>query len=148
LPQSEHRAREREPGSYAIYKKTGVFPEQTMFYKELQLTLKPAGNPDGSRTEPSGRGYFPGAVAGAEVSARIRSALPPVQAGGADFDRHPARGHELRHGGSAVRTQHKPNTAEICVGPIERQTELVLEQLKLCVETAGSSLENILKVNV
>src|SRR3954467_2413150 len=27
-----------EPGSYAIYKKTGVFPEGTMFYKELQLT--------------------------------------------------------------------------------------------------------------
>src|SRR5262249_21551116 len=104
--QSEHSAREREPRSYAIYKKTGVFPEQTMFYKELQLTLKPAGNPDGSRTEPSGRGYFPGALAGAEVSARIRSALPPVQAGGADFDRHPARGHDLRHGGSAVRTQH------------------------------------------
>jgi hypothetical protein len=57
-----------EPGSYAIYKKTGVFPEGTMFYKELQLTLKPAENPDGSRTEPSGRGYFPGALAGAEVS--------------------------------------------------------------------------------
>ena len=57
-----------EPGSYAIYKKTGVFPEQTMFYKELQLTLKPEENPDGSRTEPSGRGYFPGALAGAEVS--------------------------------------------------------------------------------
>ena len=71
-----------EPGTYAIYKKTGVFPEQTMFYKELQLSLKPAGNPDGSRTEPSGRGYFPGALADAEVSARIRSALPPVQAGG------------------------------------------------------------------
>ena len=59
-----------EPGSYAIYKKTGVFPEQTMFYKELQLTLKPAENPDGSRTEPSGRGYFPGALAGAEVSVK------------------------------------------------------------------------------
>src|SRR6185312_7008240 len=57
-----------EPGSYAIYKKTGVFPEQTMFYKELQLTLKPEENSDGSRTEPSGRGYFPGALAGAEVS--------------------------------------------------------------------------------
>ena len=42
----------------------------------------------------------------------------------------------------------EPDTGEICVGPIERQTELVLEQLKLCVETAGSSLENILKVNV
>lgn len=59
-----------EPGSYAIYKKTGVFPEQTMFYKELQLTLKPDENPDGSRTEPSGRGYFPGALAGAEVSVK------------------------------------------------------------------------------
>ena len=70
MPHSEHSAREREPGSYAIYKKTGVFPEQTMFYKELQLTLKPAGNPDGSRTEPSGRGYFPGALAGAEVSVK------------------------------------------------------------------------------
>ena len=35
----------------------------------------------------------------------------------------------------------EPDTREICVGPIERQTELVLEQLKLCVETAGSSLE-------
>ena len=59
-----------EPGSYAIYKKTGVFPEQTMFYKELQLTLQPKENPDGSRTEPSGRGYFPGALAGAEVSVK------------------------------------------------------------------------------
>ena len=57
-----------EPGSYAIYKETGVFPEGTMFYKELQLTLKPEENPDGSRTEPSGRGFFPGALAGAEVS--------------------------------------------------------------------------------
>src|ERR1700751_37048 len=41
-----------------------------------------------------------------------------------------------------------PETGEIFCGAIERQTELVLEQLKLCVETAGSSLENVLKVNV
>ncbi|SDD99471.1 Cytochrome P460, partial [Cupriavidus sp. YR651] len=26
-----------EPGSYAIYKKTGEFPEGTIFFKELQL---------------------------------------------------------------------------------------------------------------
>src|ERR1700679_667977 len=32
--------------------------------------------------------------------------------------------------------------------PIERQTERVLEQLKLCVETAGSSLDQVLKCNV
>src|SRR3984957_11059501 len=33
-----------------------------------------------------------------------------------------------------------PKTGKAFLGPIERQTELVLEQLKLCVETAGSSL--------
>ena len=41
-----------------------------------------------------------------------------------------------------------PETGKIVDAPIERQTELVLEQLKLCVETAGSSLENVLKCNV
>jgi hypothetical protein len=59
-----------EPGSYAIYKKTGVFPEGTIFVKELQLTLTPAENPDGSRTEPSGRGFFPGAFNGADVTVK------------------------------------------------------------------------------
>jgi hypothetical protein len=58
-----------EPGSYAIYKKTNVFPEGTIFLKELQLTL-PAENPDGSRTEPSGRGFFPGAFNGADVTVK------------------------------------------------------------------------------
>src|SRR3546814_16370412 len=56
-----------EPVSYEIYKKTGEFPEGTIFFKELQLTL-PAENPDGSRTEPSGRGYFPGKWNGADVT--------------------------------------------------------------------------------
>jgi len=42
-----------------------------------------------------------------------------------------------------------PQTGSVVMdAPIERQTELVLEQLKLCVETAGSSLENVLKCNV
>ncbi|HKA76772.1 MAG TPA: RidA family protein [Pseudolabrys sp.] len=41
-----------------------------------------------------------------------------------------------------------PATGKIVDGPIERQTEIVMEQLKLCVETAGSSLENVLKCNV
>jgi hypothetical protein len=59
-----------EPGSYAIYKKTGVFPEGTIFFKSLQLTTKPDENPDGSRTEPSGRGYFPGAYNGADVTVK------------------------------------------------------------------------------
>jgi 2-iminobutanoate/2-iminopropanoate deaminase len=41
-----------------------------------------------------------------------------------------------------------PDTGEVVDAPIERQTELVLEQMKLCLETAGSSLENVLKCNV
>jgi 2-iminobutanoate/2-iminopropanoate deaminase len=41
-----------------------------------------------------------------------------------------------------------PETGELVEAPIERQTELVLEQMKLCLETAGSSLENVLKCNV
>ena len=41
-----------------------------------------------------------------------------------------------------------PETGEVADVPIEQQTELVMEQLKLCVETAGSSLDNVLKCNV
>ena len=41
-----------------------------------------------------------------------------------------------------------PATGEVVDAPIERQTELVLEQMKLCLETAGSSLEDVLKCNV
>ena len=41
-----------------------------------------------------------------------------------------------------------PATGEMVDAPLERQTELVLEQMKLCLETAGSSLENVLKCNV
>ena len=58
-----------EPGSYEIFKQTREFPEGTILFKELQLTL-PAENPDGSRTEPSGRGYFPGKFNGADVTVK------------------------------------------------------------------------------
>lgn len=41
-----------------------------------------------------------------------------------------------------------PETGQVAEASIERQTELVLEQMKLCLETAGSSLDNVLKCNV
>ena len=41
-----------------------------------------------------------------------------------------------------------PDTGEVVDAPIERQTELVLEQMKLCLEAAGTSLENVLKCTV
>jgi hypothetical protein len=59
-----------EPGSFDIYRKTGVFPEGTIFVKELQLTMGPAQNSDGSIKEPSGRGYFPAAFNGADVTVK------------------------------------------------------------------------------
>jgi 2-iminobutanoate/2-iminopropanoate deaminase len=41
-----------------------------------------------------------------------------------------------------------PETGEIFKGDISRQSELVLSQMQQCVEAAGSSLDNVLKVNV
>ena len=42
-----------------------------------------------------------------------------------------------------------PATGEVVKeASIERQTEIVLAQMKLCLETAGSSLEQVLKCNV
>lgn len=41
-----------------------------------------------------------------------------------------------------------PATGEVIHASIERQTERVLEQIKLCLETAGSSLNQVLKCNV
>jgi 2-iminobutanoate/2-iminopropanoate deaminase len=41
-----------------------------------------------------------------------------------------------------------PETGEIFKGDISRQAELVLSQMQQCVEAAGSSLDNVLKVNV
>jgi 2-iminobutanoate/2-iminopropanoate deaminase len=41
-----------------------------------------------------------------------------------------------------------PQTGEVIEASVERQTEIVLEQMKLCLEIAGSSLKNVLKCNV
>ncbi|MGD0848321.1 RidA family protein [Bradyrhizobium sp.] len=41
-----------------------------------------------------------------------------------------------------------PDSGEILRVPIERQTELVLDQMKLCLETAGTSLQNVMKCNI
>jgi 2-iminobutanoate/2-iminopropanoate deaminase len=41
-----------------------------------------------------------------------------------------------------------PQTGEVIRQPIERQIQIVLDQLKRCVEAAGSSLEQVVKCNV
>jgi hypothetical protein len=51
------------------YLKTGSFPEGTVIVKELARVLKPT-FPDGSRTEPSGRGYFNGEFNGIDLTVK------------------------------------------------------------------------------
>jgi 2-iminobutanoate/2-iminopropanoate deaminase len=41
-----------------------------------------------------------------------------------------------------------PETGEIRRVPFERQAELVLDQMKRCLEAAGTSLDRVLKCNV
>jgi 2-iminobutanoate/2-iminopropanoate deaminase len=41
-----------------------------------------------------------------------------------------------------------PLTGEIAQAPLPRQTEIVIEQMQLCLETAGSSLDHVLKCNL
>jgi hypothetical protein len=51
------------------YLRTGSFPEGTVIVKELTRVLDPI-FPDGSRTEPSGRGYFNGEFNGMEAAVK------------------------------------------------------------------------------
>ncbi len=58
-----------QPEAYKAYRETGEWPEGTIMFKELQLT-RPATNSDGSSVEVSGRGYFPGALNGVDISVK------------------------------------------------------------------------------
>lgn len=55
--------------AFQSYRNNGTFPEGTILVKELQLTLE-GSSADGSRVEASGRGYFPGALNGIDISVK------------------------------------------------------------------------------
>ena len=58
-----------EQKNVEAYLKTGEFPEGTVIVKELTRVLKPT-FPDGSRAEPSGRGYFNGEYNGIDITVK------------------------------------------------------------------------------
>jgi hypothetical protein len=58
-----------QPEAFRAYRETGEWPEGTIMLKELQLT-RPGSNADGSAIEVSGRGFFPGARNGIDISVK------------------------------------------------------------------------------
>ena len=67
FPEYHHVYIERR--NVEAFRKTGSFPEGTVIVKELTRVLNPS-FPDGSRTEPSGRGYFNGEYSGMDVTVK------------------------------------------------------------------------------
>jgi Cytochrome P460 len=71
------------------YLKTGSFPEGTVIVKELTRVLDPT-FPDGSRTEPSGRGYFNGEYNGMDVTVKDSKRFAKTNGWGFfNFGHHP-----------------------------------------------------------
>lgn len=57
------------PEAFKAYRMSGEWPDGTILLKELQLT-RPGSAADGSGVEASGRGYFPGALNGIDISVK------------------------------------------------------------------------------
>ena len=71
------------------YLKTGSFPEGTVIVKELTRVLDPT-FPDGSRSEPSGRGFFNGAFNGMDVTVKDSKRFAKTNGWGFfNFGHHP-----------------------------------------------------------
>jgi len=83
-----HHVYVEEPNLDA-YLKTGSFPEGTVIVKELTRVLDPT-FPDGSRNEPSGRGFFNGTFNGMDVTVKDSKRFAKTNGWGFfNFGHHP-----------------------------------------------------------
>ena len=95
-----------EGRNFEAYRKTGKFPEGTVIVKELTLVLNPT-FPDGSRTEPSGRGFFNGAFNGIDATVKDSKRFPKTNGWGFFTFGH----HALPYEQSAAESP-----TEVCAG--------------------------------
>jgi len=69
------------PDAFAIYERTGIFPDGTVIAKELAL-LKKGKHKDGSYDAPSGRGYFADKFNGMDVMVKDSKRFKETQGWG------------------------------------------------------------------
>ena len=69
------------PDAFAVYQRTGQFPDGTVIAKELVL-LKEGDYPDGSLNAPSGRGYFAARFHGMDVMVKDSKRFPDTRGWG------------------------------------------------------------------
>ena len=97
----------------AAYMKTGQFPEGTVIVKELTRLLNPT-FPDGSRTEPSGRGFFNGEFNGIDLTVKDSKRFARTNGWGFfTFGHHPLPYEKTAAEAPAVCAEcHKANVAK------------------------------------
>jgi hypothetical protein len=74
-----------EPSAFAVYEKTGNWPEGTQIAKELTLVYENNNDDIGSSTEVSGRGYQQGEFSGLELTVKDSTRFPDMPGGWAYF---------------------------------------------------------------
>lgn len=93
------------PDAYAVYVRTGRFPEGTVIAKELVL-LQKGDFADGSKKAPSGRGYFAGDFHGMDVM--VKDSARYASSNGWGFFNF---GHQAPPYASAAKAQAAKNCA-------------------------------------
>lgn len=120
--------------------KTGSFPEGTVIIKELTRVLNPT-FPDGSTTEPSGRGYFNGEFNGIDSSVKDSKRFAATNGWGFfTFGHHqePYAPYAEEASAAQCASCHQANVAKTDMTWIQFYPMLLKKELKPAVSVGGS----------